>query len=46
MRRYHPYKIWLDEVARQRGKKPRLGTVGARTKERQLVADERQVKMF
>lgn len=21
MRQYHPYKIWLDEIARQRGKK-------------------------
>lgn len=22
-RQYHPYKVWLDEVARQRGKKKR-----------------------
>jgi hypothetical protein len=21
-RQYHPYKIWLDEIKRQRGKKP------------------------
>jgi hypothetical protein len=26
-RRHHPYKIWCDEVARQRGRKPKLGTV-------------------
>ncbi len=25
-RRYHPYKIWLDEVARQTGRKPKLGS--------------------
>ena len=25
-RKYHPYKIWLDEIARQTGKKPPLGT--------------------
>lgn len=24
-RRYHPYKIWLDEIQRQRGKKHPLG---------------------
>ncbi len=24
-RRYHPYKIWLDEIARQTGRKPSLG---------------------
>jgi len=23
-RRYHPYKIWLDEIARQTGRKPPL----------------------
>jgi hypothetical protein len=21
MRQYHPYKVWLDEIAKQRGKK-------------------------
>ena len=26
-RRYHPYKIWLDEIARQTNRKPKLGTV-------------------
>lgn len=26
-RKYHPYKIWLDEIARQLGRKPKLGTV-------------------
>lgn len=25
-RAYHPYRIWNDEVARQRGTKPTLGT--------------------
>lgn len=24
-RKYHPYKIWLDEIARQRGKKWPIG---------------------
>lgn len=24
-RKYHPYKIWLDEIARQTGRKPKLG---------------------
>ena len=24
-RRYAPYKIWLDEIARQKGKKPPVG---------------------
>lgn len=27
-RQYHPYKIWCDEVARQRGRKPKLGSAG------------------
>lgn len=25
-RQYHPYKVWCDEVARQRGRKRALGT--------------------
>ena len=25
-RAHHPYKVWLDEIARQTGKKPPLGT--------------------
>ncbi len=25
VRQYHPYKIWLDEIARQLGRKPKLG---------------------
>ena len=25
-RKYHPYKIWLDEIARQTGKKLPLGS--------------------
>ncbi len=45
-RKYHPYKIWLDEIARQLGKKPPLGTFGKKTKERQVVADERQERLF
>ncbi len=45
-RKYHPYKIWLDEIARQRGLKPKLGTFGKKARERQLVADERQEKLF
>lgn len=44
-RKYHPYKIWIDEVARQLGRKPKLGTVGRRTLERRAVADERQIRM-
>lgn len=45
-RKYHPYTIWCDEVARQLGRKPKLGTVGRRTLERRAVADERQAKLF
>ena len=44
MRKYHPYKIWLDEIARQLGTKPPLGTFGKKTKE--FRADERQEKLF
>lgn len=25
-RKYHPYRIWCDEIARQRGRKPPLGS--------------------
>lgn len=25
-REHHPYKIWCDEIKRQRGLKPKLGT--------------------
>jgi len=25
-RKYHPYKIWLDEISRQTGRKPKLGS--------------------
>jgi len=31
VRKYHPYKIWLDEVKRQLKKKPPLGTKLAKT---------------
>lgn len=37
MRKYHPYKIWLDEIKRQRGTKPPLGT---RTKPRPGLPDK------
>lgn len=37
-RQYHPYKIWLDEIARQRGLKPKLGTVGPRTRAKARAA--------
>ena len=29
-RKHHPYKIWLDEIKRQRGEKPPLGTRGVK----------------
>lgn len=29
-RKMHPYKIWLDEIKRQRGEKPPLGTRGVK----------------
>lgn len=31
-REYHPYKIWLDEVARQRGRKVTPERIGPRRK--------------
>lgn len=48
-RKYHPYKIWLDEIARQLGRKPKLGTVvngrhGQRIRE--MEPDPRQEVMF
>ncbi len=42
-RQHHPYKIWLDEIARQRGTKPPLGT---RKPAPPATADPRQVDMF
>lgn len=46
-RQYHPYKIWLDEIARQRGKKPKLGTFGPRAKAiKETLAIQGQEEMF
>ncbi len=44
-RKYHPYKIWLDEIARQERRKPKLGTFGPKAKER-AVPDPRQDGLF
>jgi len=44
-RRHHPYKIWLDEIQRQRKLKPPLGTFGPRAKER-AAPDPRQDNFF
>jgi hypothetical protein len=43
MRKYHPYKIWLDEIARQRGTKPKLGTFGP--KKKAVATDPRQERL-
>jgi hypothetical protein len=43
-RKYHPYVIWRDEVARQRGLKKR--TAKQRQRERLLPPDPRQQEMF
>lgn len=45
-RRYHPYKIWCDEIQRQLGKKPKLGTFGAKSKERKAVIDRDTLPLF
>ena len=46
-RKYHPYKIWLDEIARQRGRKPKLGTVVNRKGyPSQADPDPRQITLF
>lgn len=39
---FHPYKIWRDEIARQTGKKPPLGTRTRKAPE----ADPRQTELF
>lgn len=36
-RRYHPYKVWCDEIARQQGRKPALGTRAPREPEPDAV---------
>ena len=38
-RRHHPYRIWLDEIRRQLGELPPLGSV-------RRDADERQSKLW
>lgn len=46
-RQYHPYKIWCDEIARQRGKKPPLGTLGPRAKKtKEALVTQGQGEMF
>lgn len=42
-RKYHPYKIWLDEIALQRGKKKR-NTFGR--KKKAIPTDPNQERMF
>ncbi len=44
-RKYHPYKIWLSEIAIQRGRKPKLGTFGPKTKAA-MEPDPRQENLF
>lgn len=38
-RQFHPYKVWCDEIARQRGKKPPLGSRQAAPVLRPLATD-------
>jgi hypothetical protein len=40
-RAHHPYKIWCDEIRRQRGRKPALGTRLAPADPRQLALVEK-----
>ncbi len=44
-RKYHPYKIWLDEIARQEHRKPKLGTFGPKSKAH-AIPDPRQDGLF
>lgn len=48
MRQYTPYKVWLDEIARQRGIKPTPTRGGNRAKRYHLVSDPdpRQEMLF
>ena len=41
-RKYHPYKIWLDEIARQMGKKWPIGHKRAWENNQALRKSERQ----
>jgi hypothetical protein len=45
-REHHPYKIWCDEVRRQRGLKPALGarTVGSDPRQETLFASASAAK--
>lgn len=45
-RKYHPYKIWCDEIARQLGRKPKLGTRRKRPGVPGANEDERQGGLF
>jgi hypothetical protein len=44
VRRHHPYKIWLDEIQRQLGKKPPLGMPWATPAPGQLALPINQEK--
>jgi hypothetical protein len=44
-RRYHPYKVWLDEIRVQRKKKAPTGVRGA-ARERAEADDPNQGKLF
>lgn len=44
-RTHHPYKVWCDEIARQQGRKPPLGTRGVK-RLGPIEADPRQGDLF
>ncbi len=44
-RKYHPYRIWLDEIARQTRRRPKLGAPLA-AKKRPSNPDKRQASLF
>lgn len=41
-RKYHPYKIWLDEIKRQRGKKWPIGHKLAWQNNQRLIKTDRE----
>lgn len=45
-RQYHPYKIWLNEIQRQRGLRPRLGARYRVGKFALREPDQRQSDLF
>ncbi len=45
-RKRHPYKIWCDEVARQQGRKGKLGARKPRDAGVTETGDPRQVDLF